>query len=391
MKTCRICSSELSRPFWQAPRAVAVSSLARPVTHDVEIYICSSCGHIQKERAEEPSVYYDKSYNFYTDSDDSDQIYDVDGPTIIYRNQHQAETFLELIDLPRGAAVLDFGAAKGASLRHIRRQRPDIDPFVFEVSEAYVPFWRKWFGEGHYACYELPDAWTSKFDAVFSGFTHHHVDNPLSATQALHRCLKPGGWLYILVPNPLVNLGDILVSDHPQHYTVASLVRLLECVGFDQIRVDTSSHFAGLIAYGRRAGGAVSSVVQPGEIGRIQTQLRALCDYWEIYIPNLERAEQSDPGKSAIYGAFFYGVLLKALLRQPSRVACFLDRNPFYWNQTCDGLPVYAPENFPEGISRVYMAVKPQIAAAAAASVPAFRKRGVDVILPPTPPASVLT
>lgn len=388
---CCLCQTELKEPFWRSPRAVAVSSLAQPVTHRVEIYACSSCGHVQKMRAEESSIYYDKGYNFYIDNDDSDQIYDVCGSNIIYRNQHQAETFLKLVDLPKNAAVLDFGAAKGASLRHIQRKRPDIVPFAFEVSEAYVPFWRKWFGDGHYACYQLPSEWTSKFDAVFSGFTHHHVDDPLNATRELNRCLKPGGLLYVLVPNPLLNLGDILVSDHPQHYTVASSIYLLKRAGFDHIGVDTTSHFAGLIVYGRKSQFASSDTVPPEAIDNIRVQLGALCNYWETYIPHLAKAEESAPQKSAIYGAFFYGVLLKALLQKPSRVSCFLDRNPFYWHQNCDGLPVYEPENLPEGISRVYMAVKPQIAATAAASVTLFRDRRIELILPPTPPAGVLT
>jgi len=392
MHTCSICSNHLESPFWVAPHKVAVSSVVQPSDHQVLLHYCAKCGHLQKKRPQKSAEYYDDNYNFYIDDDNSDQIYEIRKDRTVYRNEHQAHIFTKLFNLPPNAAVLDFGAAKGASLRHIQAVRPDIKPFAFEVSDVYVPFWKKWFGENSYACYTLPQEWTGKFDAIFSGFTHHHLDDPIAGTKELWRCLKPGGVVYFVVPDPLKNLGDIFVSDHPQHYTPSSATNLLKACGFDNIKVDLTSHFAGLIAWGTKVGDTPTSPqTRQTPDSTIETRARALCRYWEDYTAYMANMEKSDPDAVAIYGAFFYGTLLHAMRDRKDPVKCFVDRNSFYWREKRSGKPICGPEALPAEVRRVYFAVKPQIAKVVADEFRDLVHSDIEVILPPTPPDFLVT
>jgi len=45
-----------------------------------------------------------------------------------------------------------------------------------------------------------------KFDLVFSSHTLEHVNNPRAYVKSIAKALKPGGWLYIEVPNERTNV-----------------------------------------------------------------------------------------------------------------------------------------------------------------------------------------
>src|SRR3712207_9139150 len=62
----------------------------------------------------------------------------VDGKKI-FRLEHQAATLLRKLQIPQGARILDYGCAKGASIRSVLTVRPDIAAYLFDVSEAYRP------------------------------------------------------------------------------------------------------------------------------------------------------------------------------------------------------------------------------------------------------------
>src|SRR6185437_12925887 len=95
-----------------------------------------------------------------------DQLYAVAEGTPVYRTDRQAELVLEFVDIPEGALLLDYGAAKATTLKKLLARRPDVVGHVFDVSVDYVSSWESWLSADHCATYTLPDSWTQIFDAA---------------------------------------------------------------------------------------------------------------------------------------------------------------------------------------------------------------------------------
>jgi SAM-dependent methyltransferase len=94
-----------------------------------------------------------------------------------------------------GGAFLDVAAKKGWSVK-------GIEPFVDDVKKCQA--------KGHDVIVglaeNLPYA-DNSFDVVHTSHVFEHLENPLAAAKEANRVLKPGGLLFIEVPNQLDNFG----------------------------------------------------------------------------------------------------------------------------------------------------------------------------------------
>jgi SAM-dependent methyltransferase len=83
------------------------------------------------------------------------------------------------------------------------------------------------------------------FDAVFAWMVIEHLHDPIATLRLAHGLLKPGGWLLFSVPN----FGcwerrvfgrfwyALQLPTHLQHFTSASLRRLLDTSGFELVEL----------------------------------------------------------------------------------------------------------------------------------------------------------
>lgn len=88
---------------------------------------------------------------------------------------------------------------------------------------------------------------TFPFDAVTLHHVIEHVDNPRAFLGHVFRLLKPGGYLYVECPNfasleaAVFREGweDLRPEQHVHHFTPASLTRIIEETGFQQVYLTT--------------------------------------------------------------------------------------------------------------------------------------------------------
>src|SRR6516164_6076150 len=131
---CNLCENSLERPLYQSPNNLSVTSLRQVYPVRTEVYFCARCGHLQTPELTDLDEYYDQTYKMLIDTDEEDQLYEVVGDRTVYRYPHQAQTLLAKVSLPSGARVLDYGAAKGTTLKHTLASRPDLRAHLFDVS-----------------------------------------------------------------------------------------------------------------------------------------------------------------------------------------------------------------------------------------------------------------
>lgn len=83
------------------------------------------------------------------------------------------------------------------------------------------------------------------FDVVYAAQVFEHLLNPLQHLKALLRVLKPGGLLYIDVPNYrtlpiMLGRDDFMLNEPPQHinyFTPTTLKKMLQKAGLQSIRI----------------------------------------------------------------------------------------------------------------------------------------------------------
>jgi len=354
---CRICSTTLSLPDYSAA-APGITSISTNLAIPTKTYICRNCGHGQSPDLPKIQEFYETQYRISLQSDQHDQLYIVRDGQPVFRTQRQAE-MLGTISLPLNARVLDFGAAKGTTLRSFLESRPDLRPSIFDVSNDYIGFWQGWVPASEQATHCLPADWQGRYDLVTAHFVLEHVVDPIRTLKRLGELLAPGGKIFFTVPDPLSNTGDFLVVDHVNHFTASSLMRTCELAGL-VVHTLSSELFRGayvVIAEQAEAPYSSNGGIQTDVGSDIIQSLDALA-FWSKALGSLDadqHVEEHVP--TAIYGAGFYGALITSRLHK--KPLCFLDRNKYLQGQDYLGVAVLAPEACPDSIRIIYPGLNP--------------------------------
>lgn len=187
---CRVCGSSTHRIFYSPPRSIM--GITHPVDEPLSVYLCEACGHGSSEDIDFDR-YYSKKYRFELQSAEHDQLHAVVNGEKIYRADLQVEAVLKLVNIPKDAHVLDYGAAKASTLKKLCAARPDIVPSVFDVSRDYASLWSKWISADRQSFFTVTQEWSGKFDLILSFFVLEHVAHPNEVIQDLSRLLSDRG------------------------------------------------------------------------------------------------------------------------------------------------------------------------------------------------------
>ncbi|AHB47562.1 hypothetical protein W911_02675 [Hyphomicrobium nitrativorans NL23] len=377
MTACRVCRAMIGAPVFDAP-APALTSIMTLLDVPTRVFVCEGCGHAQCEDIPDIQDFYDRVYRISLAGDDHDQVFAVetDG-RVIYRTDHQAGIALRLLDIPRGARVLDYGAAKSDTLRKIYAARPDIQPHVFDVSTDYAAAWQGWVPEAAQATYAVPAAWLGTFDVVTSYFVIEHVPDPVAFVRTIASLLRPGGSALLALPDVDANPGDMAVADHLNHFSEASLWRLLADAGLTVRTLDKAAFPGAFFVTATRTDDAAQDIpasLVAGAVARAQE----ICTFWKDAAASLDQQAASFAGcKAAIYGAGFYGSWIYSRIRDTVRLGAVLDRNPHLQGGTQFGVPVLPPERIPGDIDVLFVGLNPLKARDAIAMQPWLQRSGL--------------
>ena len=359
MDRCNVCDAALGEPIFAANSPMALTSLCELRPGQVRVWSCRDCAHLLGDALPDTEQYYETDYRILLDHDDEDQIYEVRDEQIVYRTEHQVATLLRKLDLREGALLLDYGCAKASTPKRLLAHRPDLRVHLFDVSDMYAEHWNRFVAPDRQATHLAPPDWQHKFDALTSFFALEHIPDPRKTVRHVASLLSDSGVFYGIVPDAFGNVADFVVIDHVNHFTAASLHRLLSDAGFRDIDIDADAHRGALVFVARMQGAATPG---PDIDGTVERSL-ALAAYWAQASERIRVAERELPRQAiAIYGSGFYGAFIFSTLQAPEQVSCFLDRSPFQQGKTLFGTPILAPDQMPTGINTLFVGLNPAIA-----------------------------
>lgn len=380
MVKCNVCQSSIQKSIYNSEGNLSITSLCETYPQKTEVFFCARCSHLQTTEIENVDEYYDQTYKILIDTEEEDQLYQVINNKKIFRIDHQVQVLLEKLTLPENAFVLDYGCAKSATLKKLVQHRPDITPHLFDVSEMYIPFWKKFAEPENWSIYLLKPQWNEYFDLVTSFFALEHVIDPKAMMCKILDLLKPGGFFYCIVPNVYTNIADFVVLDHVNHFSELSLQFLLEEAGFQSITIDTNVHNGAFVIVAQKPPFSVnklSPLVSQQNVETISGRVKDMASYWGGISQKVREFEEEHKNakENAIYGSGFYGTFIATCLKEFERVKYFIDQNPYRQGKLLLEKPIIAPSNLSDEIQVVYVGLNPQNASNIIESVDCWKEK----------------
>lgn len=364
-KTCNVCEKKKLLTVYESPDDLSVTTMNKLISGKTIVYFCESCGHLQTNELANLKAYYAEEYEINLNSEDDDQLYAIIDNIPVYRSEHQANVLMKKVNLANDVRVLDYGCAKSQTLKRVLNHDVGIQPFFFDVTDKYIPYWNTFAQHAEWSTHTPNSAWFGTMDIVLSFYALEHVADLSEAINNIKKLLKFGGIFYFLVPNVYENNADFIVADHVNHFSEISLISLLTKHGFSNIEVDASAHEAAFVVQATLTSGsnAVSVVDSNASLQQINSCKKLaweMASYWNNVVGRIQQFESTiSEGDIAIYGAGFYGNFIAAAMCNPERIACFIDQNKHLQNTQINGKLVVSLDNTPSNVKHVLVGMNP--------------------------------
>jgi SAM-dependent methyltransferase len=370
--------------MYESPDHLSITTMNKLIDGKTQVYFCHHCGHLQTNKLENLEQFYAEEYETNLYSEDDDQLYKVIDGIPVYRADHQAKVLLSKVPMPSGAKVLDYGCAKAPTLKKIVEQKPEIEPYLFDVTNKYVKFWDAFPKSAHYSVFEPDATWYKNLDIVLSFYALEHVAELDKAISNITKLLKPGGIFYFIVPNVYANIADFIVADHINHFSKSSLEKMLSLAGFGEIDIDNQVHDAAFVVTAKLTTPDIpehKNNIDKNDIESCYLANLEMAKYWDNLKQKINIFEEQNIQQQsiAIYGAGFYGNFIASLLKYPDRVECFVDQNEFLQNEMINNKPILSPEQLSDDISYVLVGLNPIHARESIQSIESWRERDLKL------------
>lgn len=373
---CNICNREIQQPVYESGDRASITSLCELRDVKTTVYFCSHCGHLMSPQLEGLEQYYAIDYRILLNHDEEDQIYEVNNGIVRYRTEHQLTTLTNKIQFQSGKRVLDYGCAKSIMSKRLLDLHPELQCYLYDVSDMYVEYWERLVPESRWAINQTPADWAASFDIVTSYFSLEHIPKPRLAIEHVHSLLTEGGTFYGIVPNVFSNPADFVVVDHDNHFTSDSLRYLLADCGFGDIEIDSDSHRGALVFITRKTVRKAPTVA-PADLS---SRVHKLAEFWANLRDNIRSLEATSDSPCAIYGSGFYGAYIYSRLGNPATIKVFLDQSIFQQGRMLCNVPIIAPTELPKNIKTLYVGLNPAIARQVIASQPYLNNPGLRIV-----------
>jgi ubiquinone/menaquinone biosynthesis C-methylase UbiE len=329
-------------------------SVDHPLEGGYDVVCCQQCGFVFADTAVTQSV-YDAFYARMSKYEDQQTATGGgDTPWDAERLQYTATDLSRFLQ-HKTARILDIGCANGGLLQALQRlgyaNVHGIDPAPACVRNAQA----RGLAVSTGSLFALPDGLEAA-DCVILSHVLEHVQELRSALHRLPEILRPGGVLYVEVPDAS-RYTELLTApfqdfntEHINHFSPLGLRNLLEPAGW-QVQTLQQKTILSAPRMPYPAVFAVARCAAPVLWQQDRELRRHIGDYIQRSQALLDRIDRKirralPPGGGVIVwgtGQLAMKLLLETALRD-ARVIAFVDGNPINHGRTLAGVPILAPE-----------------------------------------------
>lgn len=245
-------------------------------------------------------------------------------------------------------AILDVGCGTGEFLLSFDRSKWDlfgIDPTPYAVEKAKQKGLNVFLKD-------IEGLRFSKgtFDLICIISVLEHVYSPKGTLIKIRNLLKPGGYLFLEVPNILETgdgVSELNTSEHLSHFSYRSLKFLLNRVGFKIVSQDRKCRVPNIRLLAKSVEKKFKTVAPRGDyrkvldfISREMIRDRKIKSRLRDTLDNLFLKTKE---KIVIYGAGNHSVLLNNLVSLENKNCAFVDSDPKKWGTFLFSKKIYPP------------------------------------------------
>ena len=376
---CCICGGteiQCVTGFQASPR---VTSDCLPFPAGGNLGLCSRCSAAQSLPGERWSEEIRAIYENYKINDQADgaeqHVFDAASGVMRARSAVLLDRLLTVPRMPMSGAILDVGCGTGGTLKAFADRGKwvldalDLDKRNVALLEA-LPGFRTF-----YTC--TPAQLSEQYDVVTLVHSLEHFLDPFSTLQDLHGKLRPGGRLFVEVPNAAANPFEYVIADHRTHFTPETLEYLVRRAGFSVqfLGTDWVAKEISLVATPGIGPEPPLPGSNPTFLAHITRQVNWLSEF-----ALAARTCATRPGPFGLFGTAIAAMWLWPAVSQ--RVEFFVEEDPNRVGHKCMGRPILNPEQVPPG-AVVFLALVPSVAARIQARLAHLP---VDFRMPPPTP-----
>ncbi len=357
---CHVCGGIILRKISGYEILHKVSSDCKPCATQSDLCICEICGCVQKvvNRLWQKSIdeIY-QAYSIYHQAGGSEQqVFVVESGQMTARSERLLAQLAALVALPEEGRILDVGCGNGALLKAFNQIRPRWSLLGTELNEKYKNEVEQIEQVEAMYSVNMPDVVPGRFNLITMIHLLEHIVCPSDFLMKLGDKLEPDGILVLQLPDYTKNPFDLIIADHATHFTIQSLSRLIQSVGFEIIN-DTFEWIPKETTIIARKSSNKDQKVQPF-FNLDQVDLAYQSIQWLHDIIVLAR-ESLKSNKDGLFGTSIAAAWLCEELGEV--VKFFVDEDLNRVGTYYLGRPVYEPQNVPEA-SHVYITLPPALA-----------------------------
>ena len=376
---CKVCGNKFKKPIFVSTENHSITTMKKLVSGKLQLHFCHECGHLQTNELPNLKEFYADEYEANIASEEQDQIYEIVNGNPVFRADHQACVLASKVSLFSGCRVLDYGCAKAPTLKKLCKTYPEIKPLLFDVTDKYIPFWKRFPVKPEWSTHEPSSMWEGTIDVVLSFYAFEHISDLKETLDNIKALLKKDGILYFVVPNVYENIVDFIVADHINHFSTSSLRFMLRNAGFSNIDIDASAHHSAFVVKAQFS----SEIPEPSDkvsVASLAENLEAaqsMADFWHTIGQSIREFEESlnSDDVCAIYGAGFYGNFVASALSNIKRIACFVDQNPHLHGTEIHGKRVVGPDEMPQDVTHCIVGLNPRNASSYIQAIESWNMR----------------
>jgi SAM-dependent methyltransferase len=245
--------------------------------------------------------------------------------------------------------VIDVGSSRGHFVRWLQEENPKAEITALEPDGRVSP---QYHGNVHYlnARLEDVDLPSDYYDFAYCCQTLEHSDSASAMLKQIYNILKPGGQLFVEVPNIEVlrfksNVEEFFIDKHNFHFGREPLGSYLRSYGFNIVRENRDNLNVRLFAEkGAEHGQVIGGNPRYGR--ELVAEYAANIQRNRAKLPAIaaQITEMLDHMRVAFFGAnVLFDLLVKYGGLDPKRVECLVDGFIYEYLPAIHGVPVQHP------------------------------------------------